>query len=60
MYSTPNGLNPEWTQPQMDWIQNRLNSEWTELRMGLNIEQTQHRKGLNPEWAELRMGLNLE
>jgi hypothetical protein len=39
MDSTPNGteprmgLNPEWTQPQIDSTPNVFNPEWTELRM---------------------------
>jgi hypothetical protein len=58
---TSDGLNSEWTQPQMG-----LNPEWTEPRMGLNPEWTQPRMGLNPEWdsapngTQSRMGLNPE
>ncbi len=52
---TSNGLNPEWTQPQMG-----LNPEWTEPRMGLNPEWTQPWMGLNPDWTQPRPGLNPE
>jgi hypothetical protein len=65
MDSTVNRLDPEGTQPRMDSTPNELNSEWTELRMGLKIEKSQHRKGLSPngrnsEWDSTQNELNLE
>ncbi len=32
------GMNPEWTQPQMDSTLNGLKPWMDQLRMGLNIE----------------------
>jgi hypothetical protein len=34
MDPTPNGLKPEWTEPQMDSTMNGFNLEWTQLQTG--------------------------
>jgi hypothetical protein len=46
---TPNGLNPECTEPRLDWTPNGPNSEWTEPRMYWTLN------GPNSEWSELRI-----
>jgi hypothetical protein len=65
MDSTPNGLNPEGTQPQIESTLNGLNAERTQPRMdsipkGLNPEGTQSWLGFNHEWTQPQKGLNLD
>jgi hypothetical protein len=60
MDSTPNELNPDWTQPRLDSTPTGLNPNWDSTPTGINPDWDTTPNGLNPDWDSTLNGLNSE